>query len=567
MDRNKINEDRLVDFFAHLSFDLTSHANYESSPAMKRQVRRAKKRAAFVRHDLKEQAIAKWRHNLVLCSKPLSIDPLYKEYARTFIERVLWNYTSSVNPILIQKSLDPDHLFDLWGFGPGASVGVRGTHAAQKIDQPMVCTSRCEPYVKRLRGSNPYFAAADAAGGKGTPIVLGSKMTTVPKNEDSVRTIEIQPSGNMVMQLAAGRYVEGALKSIGLDIRNQQPLNKALAKQGSIDGAICTIDLISASDLQSCDLIRHLWPEDWVTLLFDLRTQYVAVPLSDSELSLRLSSDPLYGSSDYDCEVIDGVVHEWVEQKMLSGMGNGFTFPVMTLTLLALVMANRYARVSVRKTYVDWRVTAVFGDDIIVPSHEYDGLTNLLESANLMINHKKSFSKGWFRESCGGDYLNGVDITPVYIRSLATDNEIYTEINKLQGWMARHNIYHLSALRYLYTLLRKGPYLVPFWFGDALGVRTTKVGRRFRHLRYIVERKPYKGQYLMMLAVGGYVEDVGCGPLYTPRPRRVRTCTAVSTLPKGYVDGVEMASVISLNLQYRIDLIVDLVLNGLESVK
>lgn len=557
MNRSKLNEDRLVTFFAHLSSDLTSREDYASNPALKRQVRRAKKRAAFVRPDLEDQAISKWKQNLKLCSRLHTLDSFSIDYARTFIEKVLWNYTSSVNPVNIQKTLDLDHLFDLWGFGPGASVGVRGTHAAQKIDQPMVCTSRCEPYVKRLRGSNPYFAAADAAGGKATPIVLGSKMTTVPKNEDSVRTIEIQPSGNMVMQLAAGRYIEGALKSIGLDIRNQQPLNKALAKQGSVDGTLCTIDLSSASDLISVDLIRTLWPNDWFTLLSDLRTEFIAVPTTDYEIALSVD----------DCAFSITQPREWIQQMMLSGMGNGFTFPVMTLTLLALVMANRYAAINIRKTYVDWSCTAVFGDDIIVPTHEYLGLTDLLERAGLIINHKKSFSKGWFRESCGGDYLKGVDITPIYVRSLSTDNEIYTEINKLQGWMAKHNIYHLSALRYLYTQLRKGPYLVPFWFGDALGVRTTKVSRRFRHLRYIVDRKPYRGLYLMMLAVGGYVEDVGSGPLYTPKPKRVRTCTGVSTLPKGYVDGMEMTSVISSQMQFRIDLIVDLVLNGLESVK
>ena len=39
-----------------------------------------------------------------------------------------------------------------------------------------------------------------------------------------------------------------------------------------------------------------------------------------------------------------------------------------------------------------------------------------LEAFGLLVNKKKSFSKGNFRESCGGDYFMGTDVTPVYMR-------------------------------------------------------------------------------------------------------------------------------------------------------
>lgn len=525
---SKVNEDRLITFFEHMSNDLSSSRN-QLIPAARRLVRRSKKRAAFVRPELEVLAINNWlacnKHN----ERIPTLEPRIVSEARRFLESVLWNYASNVNELNIQKTLDLDHLFDLWGFGPGASVGVTGTHTAQKIDQAMVCTDRCEPYVKRLRASNPYFVAHDERSNKDKVTVLGSRLTTVPKNETSVRTIEIQPSGNMVMQLAAGRYLENVLRSIGLDIRHQQPLNKALAKRGSIDGTLCTIDLSNASDTLSIHLLKDLWPSEWVDLFLDLRSPFIE---------------------------INGIN---VEPLMVSGMGNGFTFPMMTLTLVALVYANRSSRNYTRSTFIDWSTTAVFGDDIIIPSSEYNSFVEVLTSAGFFVNMKKSFASGQFRESCGGDYLNGVDITPIYVKTLAYDHEIYVAINKLVDWMARHNAYLFSSLRYLFSLLRKGPYFVPFWYAPDSGIRTTRVKPRFKHLANVVETKAYKGDFSMMLACGGYLEDVGFGPFYTPRPIRARKCTKVSRLPKGYLDGREAISIASSVIQSRTDLILSLV--------
>ena len=226
---NKLNEVRLSNYLSILSSSLSG----SSLPVARRQIRRAAKRAAFVRPNLDVEAYEKWHKCNNKCLLPHSLDPEIVSYAQLFIEKVLWNYATSVSELNIQNVLDYNHMESLWSFGPGASQGVTGTHTAEKIDQYMACTARCEPYVTRLRRYNPYLSAIDAVQGMGDRTVVGSKMTTVPKNETSVRTIEIQPSGNMVMQLAAGRYVEGVLRSIGLDIKHQQPLNKALARRGS----------------------------------------------------------------------------------------------------------------------------------------------------------------------------------------------------------------------------------------------------------------------------------------------------------------------------------------------
>jgi hypothetical protein len=58
----------------------------------------------------------------------------------------------------------------------------------------------------------------------------------------------------------------------------------------------------------------------------------------------------------------------------------------------------------------------VYGDDIIVPSLFYEEAVNGLQRIGLIVNLSKSFADGPFRESCGGEYYNGIDVTPVRVR-------------------------------------------------------------------------------------------------------------------------------------------------------
>jgi hypothetical protein len=250
-----------------------------------------------------------------------SLDKEVIANAKHFITVMLERFTTSLDPLSIQSTLEVSFLYDNWRYGPGASNGVKGTHTADKIVQDMTCTARCEPLVLRLRSTNPYFVAFDGRKGvSGTRQIRGSRLSTVPKNEDTERTIAIEPSGNMCLQLAAGSYLEGVLRYIGLDIRSQQPKNKAMACRGSLDDSIATIDLSSASDRISLDLVRALMPEKWVALLETLRSPEIAVRS---------------GSSSQE---------EWVELNMISTMGNGFTFPLMTLLIVALIYAYRCTR-------------------------------------------------------------------------------------------------------------------------------------------------------------------------------------------------------------------------------
>lgn len=479
--------------------------------AVDRMVARMRKRARLSQKGLSEKAIANFcdTNSLVAGYDINSLPRRIIEDARHFITVVLERFNSRVDSGNIQVSFDLWYMLDQWRFGPGASNGVSGTHTAQKIEQPMTCTESCVPLVVKLRSNNPYFASFDSIRKQdGYSVVQGSRLTTVPKNQETERTIAIEPSGNMALQLAAGEYLEDVLRSIGLDISKQQKRNKLLAFRGSWTGRLATIDLKSASDMISPKLVRALMPEVWYNLLMAIRSPFTELP--------------------------DG---RTVKLEMISTMGNGYTFPLMTLLIVALIYGYR-AQHDGPSLFVDWSETAVYGDDIIIPSYEYEGFCEVLRQAGLVVNHDKSYSSGPFRESCGGDYFNGVDVTPVYIKSIRTDSEVYTAINQLLEWGARTKILLARSLALLKSQLRTGPYLVPEWENPDSGILTSGCGRRYKYLSPEQQHVRLKtSHFAYPLAVGGYIVGRQGDAFFLPRPFKTRYRVTKGRLPRGFLSG------------------------------
>jgi len=414
--------------------------------------------------------------------------PLIEEM-RDFIRNLLERTIKSIDPTALQECFSQSFVLSNWQFGPGSSNGIPGAGAAQKIDKQMTCTQSIEPLVRLLRVTDPYFRAKDALSkDDGVARVSGSRLKAVPKNEESVRIIAIEPSGNMALQLGAGYLIELALRRIGLDIRYQQEKNRDLARRFSIDGQGCTLDLSKASDMFSINLIRDTWPEDFFAFFMKARCPQTTLP--------------------------DGRV---VDLSMMSTMGNGFTFPMMTLTLVSLVYAVRRLRGGPRR-FIDLRDTAVFGDDIIVPKRDFDDVCAALQFCGLIVNYDKSYADGPFRESCGGDYWNGVDVTPFYIKSLSTVCDLYVAINQVLRWSADHDIFMANTLACLFKELGGKVFLVPQWMSDVQGIRTVGVPCRYKHLQQVPVEVAYQGYFVMPLILGGYLKQGTDGRLmYTPR--------------------------------------------------
>jgi len=101
-------------------------------------------------------------------------------------------------------------------------------------------------------------------------------------------------------------------------------------------------------------------------------------------------------------------------------MGSAVCFPVEAMVFCTLVFLGIQDRLNRRLTKKDVESflgqVRVYGDDIIVPVDCVGSVIARLESFGLKVNMRKSFWNGKFRESCGGDFYDGLDVTPVRVR-------------------------------------------------------------------------------------------------------------------------------------------------------
>lgn len=252
-----------------------------------------------------------------------------------------------------------------------------------------------------------------------------NRVTTVPKNWKTNRTIACEPEVNLSLQLAFDEYMKTRLRSIGVDLSDQFR-NQKLAKQGSIDDTLSTIDLAMASDTVAFNTVAWLLPYDWFKFLRDIRSPHGV-----------------------------GFGKEFKFAKF-SSMGNGATFALESLIFAAFVKATGAKQF------------AVYGDDIIVPRSEEPRLLALLKFFGFQVNHEKSFHAGPFRESCGTDWFNGINTTPFYLRDAnAKDCITCHNVNGLASIAVPEG--HLQRFLRDLTLSEKLP-LVPFNYSSISGV-------------------------------------------------------------------------------------------------
>jgi len=102
-------------------------------------------------------------------------------------------------------------------------------------------------------------------------------------------------------------------------------------------------------------------------------------------------------------------------------MGSANTFPVESLLFLCIALAAVATKRGFRRLSL-WELeglaeeVAVFGDDIVIPVDSRELFVHALEVLYFKVNDRKSFWTGKFRESCGVDAFDGVNVTPVYLR-------------------------------------------------------------------------------------------------------------------------------------------------------
>nr|URG16213.1 MAG: RNA dependent RNA polymerase [Leviviridae sp.] len=285
----------------------------------------------------------------------------------------------------------------LGGFSGGASTSRRRTESAPafKFTEKADTTATAAPYLDLVLREAPllrkYGTFSDLRE------VEGAVLFTVPKKSDIDRCACKEPDFNMFLQKGVGNHIRRRLRRFGINL-NDQSINRRLAQIGARDGSLATIDLSSASDTITIEMVKAFLPTEWFLYLDDIRSHTVYV---------------------------DGEAHR---TAMFSSMGNGFTFELESLLFYVICRATLYFEGIPG-------VVSVYGDDIIVPSSGYNMVTWALQSFGFKVNPDKSFHTGPFRESCGGHYHHIEDVTPFYLRRRPTRMvDLIRVCNQLRRW-------------------------------------------------------------------------------------------------------------------------------------
>lgn len=120
-------------------------------------------------------------------------------------------------------------------------------------------------------------------------LVIGNRVTTVPKNYKVDRVIAVEPDMNMYVQKGIAAMIRSRLKRAGMDL-NSQERNQRLARVGSVAGTLATIDLSMASDTVALELVRSLYPPHWCSALEQCRSSQGVLPSGETVLYRKFSS-------------------------------------------------------------------------------------------------------------------------------------------------------------------------------------------------------------------------------------------------------------------------------------
>lgn len=279
-----------------------------------------------------------------------------------------------------------------------------------------------------------------------------SKYQAVPKDIKSVRPITMESIAMQYAQQSLKRQFyklndERATFSGYFTTYSDQTRSRKLALLGSSQRVLgdtrpITVDLSSASDFLSSELVALVFPSAIVHKIMCART--------------------------WDVQIGKSVV----EVGMYAGMGSATTFPVQTLIFTGIAVMAVVSSLFKKEFggYDTWEVmlseyltrgsyfmqprvyfsnTCIYGDDIIVPEIATEQLFMLLERFGLRVNYAKSFyGTSAVREACGIFSLAGWDITPVRYRvpvhSGTIDSAVYESLRQAANLAFNSNYLDLN---------------------------------------------------------------------------------------------------------------------------
>ena len=363
--------------------------------------------------NLKEVALLKFSASEVKCTetnkrlRSFHDDP-HGSRASTIMYYAMRKIAKILGPFNLSRVL---HRCE-WTGGATLDVSKRAAFVDTKMSQfPIAVTGRALPYFRLEIERDMRWCEAILGFEPEGPlcflpstfkVVDGCRITTVPKDSTTDRVIAIEPRGNIFLQKGVGNFIRERLRKFGIDLSKQET-NQEWARV-AYDLGLATLDLSAASDTVALELVKQLLPFDWFNYLNNIRSH----------------SGLVQGNR--------------VHFEKFSSMGNGFTFELETLIFYALSSAVQ------DHAGVDWKLTSVYGDDIIVPKDVFPATIDILSYAGFDVNVNKSYSEGNFFESCGMHFFKGEDVTPVFQKEVLDEVEAIRCANRLIRWACRNRL-------------------------------------------------------------------------------------------------------------------------------
>jgi hypothetical protein len=271
-----------------------------------------------------------------------------------------------------------------FGFDATSSIGSKLrallNEAPEMLPNPLGIPYIGSRVTKEIRNWN----------GNISDIVRPVKVSAVPKSYKAARIIAMEETVRQSKARWVGNIIDKYLpQSVPL---HDQTVNQDLAWIGSVDGSVATLDQSHASDCITKTLFWEIFPQRFCNIVY-----------------------PLLGTH----TVIDG---KYRLMQQMSTAGNALTFILecMVFDIIARTAVNILESWGVPVTkslQVKDRVLllpSAYGDDLAVATEAAELTIEILESLGFIINEDKSYTSGAYRESCGAEFLLGVDVSSYY---------------------------------------------------------------------------------------------------------------------------------------------------------
>jgi hypothetical protein len=288
-------------------------------------------------------------------------------------------------------------------------------------------------------------------------------LKAVPKDYESSRIIApntpyLNYVGDWVRQcLLEATSITGNLAHMN---PTDQSINREKARAGSfpgVDNPYVTLDLSHASDSISRKFFFDICPHEYHNLikmglescywLGEVKTKTETtsrkVPaMKDGKPSLDKNGKPIM-VTERKTKTYTVTQYTRYEPAMLATTGNKLTPMLQSIFFLAIGYVACDLCGEPRDVYV-------YNDDLICRQSVAQTYIELLERCGMTVNEKKSFTEGLFRESCGGEYCAGIDVTGMYWprRALVLEGGKDLDPVDLQGLIEfQHKMYNYPNVR------------------------------------------------------------------------------------------------------------------------